>query len=93
MDTTPKFITGAKVQTVKIGHTGHTRLPEYARAKTGHVIKHHGAHVFPDAAATGDERATHLYTVAFKAVELWGADANPSDEVMLELWEDYLDTA
>lgn len=90
VSTKPLFSVGANVVTDMQGHRGHTRLPEYARGKPGRVIKHHGGHVFPDAAARGEEVAGHLYTVAFCARDLWGADANTLDEVMLELWEDYL---
>jgi len=86
----PQFSVGDLVQTATSGHAGHTRLPEYARGKRGVILKHHGCHIFPDDAAQGTERATHLYTVAFDAAELWETPENPKDQIMLELWENYL---
>jgi nitrile hydratase len=90
VDDPPKFFLGQSVVTNAQGHSGHTRLPEYARGKTGVIHSHHDAHIFPDDSAKGDEHAQHLYTVLFKATELWGDEANPNDVVTLELWESYL---
>ena len=73
---------------------GHTRLPRYARGKTGSIVSHHGAHVLPDASAHGKgDMPQHLYTVRFAARELWGERANPRDSVHLDLWESYLEPA
>jgi hypothetical protein len=67
---------------------GHTRLPRYARGKTGTVVATHGAHVFPDTNAHGlGESPQPLCTVRFEARELWGVDGDP---VHLDLWESYL---
>jgi len=88
--TAPAFTVGQTVVTSAKGHSGHTRLPEYARDKTGVIHSYHRAHCFPDDYAKGVETAQHLYTVAFTATELWGDDANPNDHVTLELWESYL---
>ncbi len=90
VDTKPQFSVGQAVVTNAEGHSGHTRLPEYARGKTGVIHSYHNAHCFPDDYAKGQPTAQHLYTVVFAAIELWGADANPNDRVTLELWEDYL---
>ena len=57
----------------------------------GEVVKIHGAHVFPDSTAQGlGENPQWLYTVRFTARELWN-HAN-TDQVMLDLWEPYLET-
>ncbi|KNG92878.1 nitrile hydratase subunit beta [Pseudaestuariivita atlantica] len=70
---------------------GHTRLPAYAAGLTGRVLRHHGAHVLPDAAAHGlGERPEHLYAVAFAAGDLWEAPEHPRDEVVVDLWQSYL---
>jgi nitrile hydratase len=88
----PAFQPGDRVRTRNIHPTGHTRLPRYARARTGEVVRWHGAHVFPDANAHGlGEQPRHLYTVRFAARELWGEAANPRDSVCLDLWEAYLE--
>ena len=85
----PKYNVGDDVLTISIASAGHTRLPAYARDKSGIVTAHHGAHLLPDAGAKGHEVAQHLYTVVFRAQTLWGAQAAPNDTVSLELWERY----
>lgn len=90
IDTAPAFAVGDKVLTNRHGHDGHTRLPAYARATTGTITAHHGAHVFADRNAEGVEEPQHLYTVEFAAPALWGKDADPRDTVRLDLWEPYL---
>ena len=84
------FQPGQKVRTLRHGHSGHTRLPGYARGATGEILTHHGAHALPDEGAKGREAAVHLYTVVFSAPELWGDEADPRDTVTLDLWESYL---
>ncbi len=86
----PLFAVGDLVRTSRHGHSGHTRLPAYARAATGTITAHHGAHVFADRNAEGVEDPQHLYTVELGAAELWGTDADPRDAVRLDLWEPYL---
>jgi nitrile hydratase subunit beta len=70
----------------------HTRLPRYARGKTGVVELVHGCHVFPDAHALGlGEDPQWLYTVRFSALELWGRDERQS--VTVDAFEPYLEPA
>jgi nitrile hydratase beta subunit len=91
---TPRFAIGQRMRARTMQPTGHTRLPRYARGKTGTIVSHHGAHVLPDASAHGKgDMPQHLYTVRFPAPELWGEDANPHDSVHLDLWESYLEPA
>lgn len=87
----PGFAIGDKVRTTRHMHSGHTRLPRYARNCIGEIILHHGPHVFPDVSATlkGDA-PQHLYTVRFAARDLWGADADEHHSVTADLWESYL---
>ena len=71
---------------------GHTRLPAYAAGARGRVVLCHGSHVFPDTNAHGQgECPQPLYAVAFSATELWGRAENPGDEVILDLWDSYLE--
>ncbi|MBB94273.1 MAG: nitrile hydratase subunit beta [Rhodobacteraceae bacterium] len=73
---------------------GHTRLPAYAAGARGRVVRCHGTHVFPDASAHGlGERPEPLYAVAVAAGELWAAPEHPGDEVVLDLWESYMEPA
>jgi nitrile hydratase beta subunit len=88
----PRFAVGDQVRTINRHPAGHTRLPRYARGHTGVIVRHYGAHVLPDTNAHFQgENPGHLYAVRFSAQELWGADASPTDSVMLDLWEPYLE--
>ena len=87
----PRFATGQRVRTRNMHPEGHTRLPGYARDKTGTIEAWHGAHVFPDANAHGGgETPRHLYTVAFDGRTLWGDDADPTLTVSIDAFEPYL---
>ncbi len=91
---TARFKPGDRVRTRNINPTGHTRLPRYARGKTGEVARDHGVFVFPDTNAHFQgENPQHLYSVRFAARELWGDDASPRDSVYIDLWENYLERA
>ena len=91
MDTAPKFQIGDQIKTKSDRGIGHTRLPNYARGKSGVIHSHHGGHLYPDAGALGEHVGEHLYTVAFDATELWGSDARAGDKVYLDLWEPYFE--
>ena len=86
----PAFAIGQQVRTRRNMAATHTRLPGYARNRTGQVIAHHGGHVLPDESARGVEVGVHLYSVRFTAEEVWGPPANPRDDVILDVWESYL---
>jgi nitrile hydratase len=92
IDMPPAFKMGDKVRARLISSTGHTRLPAYVRGRIGMIHAHHGAHIFPDASACGEERAEHLYSVSFTATTLW-PEASQSDRIYLDLWESYLEQA
>lgn len=90
----PTFKVGQQVRTRNINPTGHTRLPRYARGRTGTVTRDHGVYVFPDTNAHEQgEKRQHLYSVRFTARELWGNDVSPRDSVHLDLFDDYLERA
>lgn len=73
---------------------GHTRLPIYAAGATGRIVLIHGTHVLPDSNAHGlGEAPEPLYAVAFPASELWADPEHPDDEVVLDLWQSYLEPA
>ena len=91
-DAEAHFTVGQQVRTRNIHPRGHTRLPRYARAKRGVVMRDHGLFVFPDSNAHFlGEQPQHLYSVRFAARELWGEEASPRDSVHLDLWESYLE--
>ncbi|WP_127115299.1 nitrile hydratase subunit beta [Shimia sediminis] len=91
------FTPGDRVRTRRPAHNlhvtgGHTRLPSYAAGLSGTIVLRHGAHVLPDANAHGlGEAAEPLYAVAFPARDLWGDEACAQDEVVLDLWQSYLE--
>ncbi|KUJ85624.1 nitrile hydratase subunit beta [Ruegeria marisrubri] len=93
------FEMGQAVRTVRpsanrLVDGGHTRLPAYAAGARGRILKRHGAHVLPDSNAHGlGEAPEPLYAVVFPTSELWAAPENPADEVVLDLWQSYLEPA
>jgi len=89
-----RFKPGQRVRARNIHPTGHTRLPRYARGKTGTVESDHGVFVFADTNAHFlGEKPQHVYLVRFTARELWGEQASPRDTVCIDLWDDHLEPA
>lgn len=94
VESPPRFRPGDRVRTVNNHPSGHTRLPRYARDKTGTIEAAHGGYVFPDANAHGGgEAPQHLYTVVFDGPTLWGASSEPGLTVSIDAWESYLEPA
>ena len=92
MDVAPRVRQGQIVRTREIHPATHTRLPRYARGRTGTVMRDYGVFVFPDTNSQFlGEKPQHLYSVRFAARELWGEQAAAKDSVHLDLWDDYLD--
>jgi len=90
----PHFAVGDRVRARVINPAGHTRLPRYARGKTGVVERVQGGFVFPDSNAHGRGEAPQwLYCVTFTGRELWGDEADPGLSVSLDCWESYLERA
>jgi nitrile hydratase len=88
------FSVGDRVRAKNMHPAGHTRLPRYVRGRQGRIAAVHGVHVFPDSNAAGKgEDPRWLYSVAFAADELWGPQGRAGDEVLLDLWEPYLERA
>jgi nitrile hydratase beta subunit len=89
-----RFADGDIVRARNMHPAGHTRLPRYARGKTGRIVRDHGIFVFPDTNAHGlGENPQHVYSVRFGARELWGESASPRDVVYIDLWDEYLEPA
>jgi nitrile hydratase len=87
----PLFAVGECVRTRDGEIPHHTRLPHYARGKSGRVERVHGVHVFPDTNAHGlGEQPQWLYTVSFEGRELWGDTSDAVLRVSIEAWEPYL---
>lgn len=89
-----RFAVGDRVRTRSGPVDHHTRLPGYARGRTGQVERVHGVHVFADSNAQGlGEQPQWLYTIAFDGRELWGDSASPGLCVSIDAWDDYLEAA
>ena len=94
-----RFEAGQTVRTLRptanrLVEGGHTRLPIYAAGATGRILRLHGTHVLPDSNAHGlGEAPEPLYAVVFPASELWTNPEHPEDEVVLDLWQSYLEPA
>jgi hypothetical protein len=85
-----RFAVGDRVRTRNTHPPGHTRLPRYARGRTGTVERIHGCHVFPDRNAHFEgEDPQWLYSVRFSARELWGTDTAQS--ISIDAFEPYLE--
>ncbi len=95
----PLFEPGDAVRTARpagnrLVDGGHTRLPAYAAGAKGRIVRLHGCHVLPDSSAHGlGEAPEPLYSVVFAASELWTDPEHPRDEVVLDLWQSYLEPA
>lgn len=89
---TPLFRVGDRVRARNMHPPTHTRLPRYARGRTGTVERIHGCHVFPDSSALGvGDDPKWLYTIVFPARELWGPDADAAVSVSIDAFEPYLE--
>jgi nitrile hydratase subunit beta len=91
---TPRFQTGQQVRARNINPVTHTRLPRYARGRSGTINRDYGVFAFPDTNVLGlGEKPQHVYSVRFPARELWGEQAAPQDTVYIDMWDDYLEPA
>ena len=91
--TPPRFAVGDTVRTLALGASGHTRLPLYARGRSGQVVAQRGGYVLPDSNARSDGHGEHLYTIGFAAADLWPEAKGSRDRIHLDLWESYLEPA
>jgi nitrile hydratase subunit beta len=92
--TAPKFSAGQRVRARNIHPEHHTRLPRYARGRTGVIEAVRESYVLPDTNAhSGGENPEWVYTVTFGARDLWGDEADPALTVSIDAWESYLEPA
>lgn len=93
-DVKASFKVGDKVRVKNVNPEGHTRMPRYVRGKLGTIHLSHGVFITPDTSAHGLGHAPqHVYAVAFASTELWGPSAGPKDQVVVDLWDSYLENA
>jgi nitrile hydratase len=90
----PRFRTGDRVRARNVNPVTHTRLPRYARGKTGSIERDNGVSSFQDTSVYSlGNKPQHVYSVRFSARELWGGRAAPQDAVYIDMWDDYLEPA
>jgi nitrile hydratase len=87
----PRFQVGDTVVTRRDITSMHTRLPGYARGRTGVIDREIGQEILADASAEGDIRKEQLYTVKFDSSELWPNQVGGQYAVRLDLWDSYLE--
>ena len=89
-----RFAVGDSVTVRNLDPVGHTRTPRYVRGRSGTVLRVTPKFAHPDSAAHGvRDRFEHTYHVAFEASELWGDGAQEGDQVVVDLWDSYLEPA
>ncbi len=74
---------------------GHVRTPFYTRGKRGEVVALAGRFADPEELAYGrpGTPAVPLYRVRFAQAELWGSAEATADEVVVDLFEHWLEPA
>jgi len=88
------FHVGQHVRARNLNPLGHTREPRYVRGKPGTIVRDHGVFVFNDSLVQGlGPKPQHLYSVRFRARDLWGEAASAADSVHADLWDDHLEAA
>jgi Nitrile hydratase beta subunit, C-terminal len=86
------FPPGTRVRAACEDPDHHTRIPRYLRGHVGEVVTAVGRWPLPDDVARGvaDPRVQTVYTVRFRAADLWGTGRHT---VTADLWEAYLQDA
>jgi hypothetical protein len=85
-----RFAAGDLIMTLARNPAGHNRLPRYLRGRPGVIEAVHARYPLADERAVGRDGPEPLYTVAFRAEDIWGGDAEPNSVLHAELWESYL---
>jgi nitrile hydratase len=86
-----RYSVGEHVRTRVMNPDGHTRLPGYLRGRRGEIEKITGVYPLSDARAKGVKRDEAVYTVLFRAPDIWGSDADPGGTITADLFESYLE--
>lgn len=90
---TPRFSPGDAISTRVDNPAGHTRLPRYVRGRQGVIESVRGVAPVPDETVKNGAKGREVpfYGVLFAMTDLWGADAENGAELVIELWETYLE--
>jgi len=88
-----RFAPGDRVRVRRMRPEVHHRCPRYIRGAVGTIERVPGAEHVPGA-RPGDESLEPVYTVMFDSTDLWGdqqADGEAPFELLIDLWESYLE--
>jgi nitrile hydratase subunit beta len=89
-----RFKPGDRIAVRNINPTSHTRMPRYIRGRRGVIDRDHGIFVYPDTYAAGlGKKPQHVYSVRFSARELWGPQGGANDELLVDVWDEYMERA
>lgn len=89
---TAAFAVGDRVRVRRVRPEAHHRSPRYLRGVTGTVETIAGDDHLPGT-RRGDSASATVYTVAFQSTDIWGVTAEEPFELMIDLWEPYLEDA
>ncbi len=90
------FKAGEAVKVKMEDRPGHIRTPYYVRGKRGWVERVYGDFLNPESLAYGRDGLPKrtLYLVGFAQPEVWGSDAESSqDKVFVDIYEHWLEPA
>ena len=90
-----RFKAGDRVTVRFEDRPGHLRTPWYIRGKTGAIERVHGEFLNPESLAFGGDGLPKrtLYLVAFNQQDVWGRVAGAQDQVLVDIYEHWLDPA
>ncbi len=86
------FSPGDRVRVRRLRPERHHRCPRYLRGVTGVVESVAGDDRLPGT-SRGDAESATVYTVGFASTDIWGPTDEPPFELMIDLWESYLEAA
>jgi nitrile hydratase beta subunit len=86
-----RFAAGDRVRVARLVTSEHNRVPRYVRGVEGVVESISGEEPLEEGLDHGPPQP--VYSVAFDAGELWGDGADPDVEVVIDLFEQYLEPA
>lgn len=89
----PRFQKGSVVSVLNLNKTGHVRIPNYIREKTGIIVQYCGRYLNPEDLAVGKTAGptVDLYRVQFDQATLWPENYNePGDTLVIEIYDHWL---
>lgn len=85
------FAPGDVVRAADAPHSGHHRIPRYARGRRGTVETVHPCFPVPDDVVAGiPHEPETVYSVRFEATSMWGSSAEPQVTIVIDIWERFL---